>query len=175
VSNEERLNTNIRGLALALIVFLLALVYAVPATSSGNLLWFIRSLDAEPSQIVTYRDGTRTVHLPGTPGYRALSPLCTKALQEVGGLDDSGLSPATLDDIRKGGKAVEVYFPKAITIPTSLRVGKPNQVFIPLDDKYAMQAVAFTGNDGQYWAQALRIRAAYDQISAAFDDVTRPK
>lgn len=166
---NEPVNVNLRGLALALIVLGLILLYALPALNSRNPLWFVPSLGSEPNQIITYRDGERQVHRPGTPGYKLLAPLTTKALREVSGLDDSGLSEATLREIRSEGRAIEVFFPQPITIPTTLLVGKPNQIFIPLDDEYAEMAVAYTGNDGKYWAQGLRIRPNYDALRQAFD------
>ncbi|MCL4466263.1 MAG: hypothetical protein M1401_14895 [Chloroflexi bacterium] len=165
---QERVNTNVKGLALALVLFVAIIAYAVPALTTGNAFWFWPAVGVNPSQIVTYRDGVSIVHRPGTPGYKLLAPLISKALTQVSGLDDSGFSDNTLREIRAKGRAVEVYYSEAITIPTSFRTIQPNQILIPLDDKYEQWAVAYTGNDGKYWAQGLRIRPAYDEIKAAF-------
>ncbi|MHB1005068.1 MAG: hypothetical protein ACYC3S_05425 [Chloroflexota bacterium] len=172
---SEKVNPNIRGLLLAMLVFGSLLVYGLPALNSRNPLWFIPSLGAEPNQIVAYKDGQTTVYRPGSPGYKALAPLCTKALLEVSGLDDSGLSLDTLKDIRSHGRAIEIYFPQSVTIPTSFPVGKPNQIFVPFDDKYANWKVLFTGNDGTYWAQGLRISSTYDDLRTAFDNLPPTK
>jgi hypothetical protein len=165
---QERINTNVKGLALALLAVIVLVAYAVPALTTGNAFWFWPSVGVNPSQIVTYRDGVSIVHRPGTPGYKLLAPLISKALTQIGGLDDSGFSEDTLREIRAKGRAVEVYYPQPITIPTSLRTIQPNQILIPLDEKYEEWAVAYTGNDGKYWAQGLRIRPVYDEIKAAF-------
>jgi hypothetical protein len=151
------------------------LVYGLPALSSRNPLWFVPSLGAEPSQIVVYRDGEQQVYRPGSPGYQTLAPLCTKALREVGGLEDSGLSDETLREIRRSGRAIEVFFPQPVTIPTSLPVGRPDQILIPLDERFQTSAVAYTANNGKYWAQGLRIRSTYDDLRRTYDDLTLRK
>ena len=170
--DDDKVNVNFPGLIAGLGLFIVILIYALPALSSRNPLWFLANVETDPSQIVTYDNGTRTVYLRTSPGYQTLAPLCVKALKEVSGLDDSGLSDATFNDIRDHGKAVEIFFPQPITIPTTFPVGKPNQIFIPLDDKYADWSLFYTGNDGHYWAQGLRIHSTYGQIKAAFDSLT---
>ncbi len=165
---EQQVNPNLKGLALAMAVFGLLLLYAIPALSSRNPTWFLPSPAAEPNQIVTYHNGMRTVYLPGSPGFRLLAPLCQQALGEVSGLLDAGLSEATLRELRSSGNAVEVYFSRPITIPNAaFSLGHPNQVIVPLDDKYDGWQALFTGNDGRYWAQGLRIPTTYWQIKAA--------
>ena len=168
---STKVNPNLKGLFGALALFAFILLYALPALGSRNALWFWPALGAEPSQIITYRGGERTVYLPGTPGYQTLAPLCTEALQNVTGLDDSGLSPSTIAQIRAEGNAVEVFYPREITIPGANHLAKPNQVLIPLDKKYEDWEVAYTGNNGQYWAQGLRIRSTYQKIIDAFQQL----
>lgn len=169
--SNEKVNVNLRGLALAALTLGLLLLYGLPALNSRNPLWFIPSLGSEPSQIVAYRDGEQQVYRPGSPGYKTLAPLCTKALLEVGGLDDSGLSEDTIREIRRGGRALEVFFPQPVTIPTSLPVGRPNQVLIPFDRRFLELAVLYTANDGKYWAQGLRIRSTYDELHKAYESL----
>ncbi len=169
---EQKVNPNLKGLAVAMAVFGLLLLYGIPALSSRNPTWFIPSLGSEPSQIITYRHGVRTVHPPGSPGFKALAPLCLQALREVSGLLDAGLSNETLREIKASGDAVEVYFPRPITIPNpSYALGNPNQMILPLDDNYDDWQALFTGNDGQYWAQGLRIPSTYQKIKAALRDL----
>lgn len=168
MQTEQQVNPNLKGLLLALLVLAALVIYTVPALTTGNPFWFWPTMSVSPSQIITYRDGVSIVHRPGTPGYKLLAPLCEKMLTQVSGLDNSGFSEETLREIRAHGRAVEVFYPQPVTIPTSLQAGQPNQVFIPLDDKYAEWAVAYAGNDGKYWVQGLRIRPVYAEIKNAY-------
>lgn len=168
MQTQDEVNPNLRVLLLAVVVVIALVVYCVPALTTGNPFWFWPTVGASASQIVTYRDGVSIVHRPGTPGYKLLAPLCDKMLKQVSGLDDSGLSEDTIREIRARGRAIEVFYPQPVTIPTSLRTVQPNQIFIPLDDKYADWAVAYAGNDGKYWAQGLRIRPVYDEMKSAY-------
>jgi len=168
MQTQDQVNPNLRGLLLALLVLGALVVYSVPALTTGNPFWFWPTVDVNPNQIVTYRDGVSIVHRPGTPGYKLLAPLCKRMLTQVSGLDGSGLSEDTIREIRARGRAVEVFYPQPVTIPSSLRTVQPNQIFVPLDDKYADWAVAYAGNDGKYWAQGLRIRPVYEEMKSAY-------
>ena len=168
MQSQDTVNPNIRGLLLVLLALGLLVVYAVPALTTGNVFWFWPSTGANPSQIVTYREGTSTVHRPGTPGYRVLAPLIDKALASISGVDDSGLSDVRVRELRSRGSAIEIYYAEPITIPTSFPVIKPNQILIPLDDVAAQTGDAYLGSDGQYYAGGLRIRTVWGEIRAAY-------
>ncbi len=149
----DRLQTNIFGMLVALVIFGLAAVYLTMAFSTQDALWFVTGFNEVPDRIVIYNAGQRIELLPGRQQYdrmaEAVRASLAQGIQRTSGV---GLSQSSLDDAYNQYLTVEVFFNQPVKLHGGQNTGYPDQMLFPITGRHSDQPIVFLGRNGTYMA-----------------------
>lgn len=140
--------------------FVLAVVYAVAAFSSEDLIWFWpRSAVPEPVRIVIHDAGAQLILEPGAPGFAELASASASAFAQLDtpALIEVGLSQETLSGYWTQFQVVEFFFDQELEFHVPFQAGNPTQLLFPIKGSHADRGWFFRGANGVYWFGALRV------------------
>ena len=153
------MRADVKQLLIVLGVFLIAVVFCVTLFANEDPLWFLPYFNETPTRILVYRNGCRADLTPGTAGFAELTAALNQTLSQVDGYEQGfGLSPDSFKQFTEKEQAIQVFYPKRVTIHIAFRFGHPDSLFIPLSGYYAESRAVFGGIAGDYWAGALRLK-----------------
>ncbi|MDE3090227.1 MAG: hypothetical protein KGJ80_12665 [Chloroflexota bacterium] len=157
---QDKVQVNLRGMFLALIVVIGVIIFSVGALANDDPLWFLPVFNAAPQRIVVYQGGCRTELIPGQPGFDELTTAINQTLPQYDGFSSTfGMSAESTKETREKERAVEIFYAKPVTIHTPYRFGHPDSIFIPLSSYFADAHSVFGGRAGEYWSGALRLKS----------------
>ena len=156
---QDQVKLNLKGLLLAFVMFVAAAVFAIGAIPNGDPLWFLPVFTEKPLRIMVYKQGCSAELFEGEEGFDRVYLAVNQTVTQLEGLNDlHGLSADSPDQYRAKEKLVEVFYGRPITIHVPYRFGHPDSLFIPVTGYFADSRSIFGGQDGQYWAGALRVK-----------------
>jgi hypothetical protein len=137
-----------------------AAIYLVNVLNTGNWLWFqSTATNVRPSRIVIVDHGARTVLMPGHANFNPLADAISESLSRINNADliSIGLSEQTLDEYTIDSLVLELYFDTPIRFNSSVRLGEPTQLLIPIEGRHAEGGHVFRGARGEWWFGAIRM------------------
>ncbi len=165
---QQPVRVNLKSMFLVVIAFILLVIFGVGMFGNGDPLWFWASFNEEPERIIVYRSGCSVELISGQPAFAELTRALNQELPSYEGYSNNyGLSADSLNQYREQERAVEVYYPKSITIHSPYGFGHPDSLFIPLSSYFGETRSVFGGHEGEYWAGALRLKSTATIQSAA--------
>lgn len=151
----DRLNTNIPGMAVALVGFGLVAIYVTIAFSARDAFWFLTGFDERPARIAIYYGGRRADLQYGDPGFAELAEAVRVSLaQGVARPSGIGLSAGSLQDAYSQYVTVEAFFDQPVKLHAGFNTGRPRQMLFPITGRHSDIPVVFLGVEGQYWSGA---------------------
>ena len=151
----DRLRTNVGGMLVSVIGFLLLAYYAVTAISARDAFWFLNRFDDKPVRMIVYRAGQKTELLSGDPGFAELADAVRASLASgVARTSGIGLSPGSLQDAYQQYVTLEVFFDRPVKLHAAFNTGYPQQMLFPITGRHSDLNVVFLGVEGQYMAGA---------------------
>jgi len=151
----DRLRTNVGGMLVSVIGFLLLAYYAVTAISARDAFWFLNRFDDKPVRMIVYRAGQKTELLSGDPGFAELADAVRASLASgVARPSGMGLSLGSLEDAYQQYVTLEVFFDRPVKLHAMFNTDHPQQMLFPITGRHSDLNVVFLGVDGQYMAGA---------------------
>jgi hypothetical protein len=135
--SDPRPNISLTRLALALIVFVAGVWWAIGATTNGDPLWFWTRFDATPTLIVLYYRGQTVEFRPGQPGFSELTQAFNTEFSQRRGWFTLGVSPESADDYRQREVALAFYYAQPVTVRSQYRFGPHRGLFLPLTGRHS--------------------------------------
>jgi len=151
----DRLRTNVAGMALAVVGFVIGAVYTVIAFSAQDALWFTKEFHELPTRIIVYQEGQRTELSAGQPGFAELAEaLRASVAQGVAGPSGLGLSEASRQDAYQLYVTLEAFFDAPVKVHAYFNTGPATQMLFPITGRHSDRDVVFLGAHGAYFAGA---------------------
>jgi hypothetical protein len=151
----DRLRTNVGGMLVSVIGFLLLAYYAVTALSARDAFWFLNRFDDKPVRMMVYHAGQQTELLSGDPGFAELAEAVRASLAAgVARPSGIGLSPGSLEDAYKQYITLEAFFDRPVKLHASFNTGYPRQMLFPITGRHSDLNVVFLGVEGTYMSDA---------------------
>lgn len=151
----DKLRTNVGGMLVSVIGFLLLAYYAVTAISARDAFWFLNRFDDKPVRMMIYQAGQQTELLSGDPGFAELSEAVQASLASgVAHTSGIGLSPGSLEDAYKLYVTLEVFFDRPVKLHASFNTDHPQQMLFPITGRHSDLNVVFLGVEGTYMSSA---------------------
>ncbi len=134
-------------LAFAVMVVSLALViWLVSAAVNEDLLWFVRSFDEQPTEVVLYWDGEVYHFHPGDAGFEAIVSAFNEGIGDWSAYEGSvGISTESLDHLRKEGRLLELHYDHAVQVHTKRLYPAAITFYVPLSGTHAKWRRVFGG------------------------------
>src|SRR5690349_16216751 len=129
--NETTKRTNPLFVLLMGIVFVLLLLWLIPAGLSGDLRWFLPGVSEHPHELIIWDHGETVALHPGDAEYGPIAAALEGALTGVYGATDYGPSGTTINDYRHSF-ALEVFYDTPVQIHSRYNLGHPTQILFPL-------------------------------------------
>ncbi len=165
---QQPVRVNLKSMFLVVIVFVLLVIFGIGMFGNGDPLWFWASFNDEPERIIVYQSGCSVELISGQPAFAELTRALNQELPSYEGYSNNyGLSTDSLQDYRNRQQAVEVFYPRPVTIHSPYSFGHPDSLFIPLSGGFVDTRSVFGGHGGDYWAGALRLKSVQTIQSAA--------
>lgn len=119
------------------VVVLIAL-WLITGLLIGDLGWFLPVFSADASSLDLYWDGRR-VHLePGDDGYALLNEALKEDFAHVRAYPDTtGLSDASLEELRASGRLLEITYAEPVRIHNQYMFGPSRVFYVPLSGHHA--------------------------------------
>jgi hypothetical protein len=153
--NETTKRTNPLFVLLMGIVFVLLLVWLIPAGLSGDIRWFLPGVSEHPRELIIWDHGETVALHPGDAEYGPITAALEAALTSIYGSSEYGPSSSTVNDYRHSF-ALEVFYESGLQIHSRFNLGHPTQVLIPLTEVGYAEGRFFVGSNGAYWAAGPR-------------------
>ena len=151
----DKLRTNIGGMLVTVIGFLLLAYYAVTAIPARDAFWFWSGFDAKPVRMIVYQAGQRTELLFGDPGFAELAEAVRASLASgVARTSGIGLSPGSLEDAYKLYVTLEVFFDRPVKLHAAFNTDHPQHMLFPITGRHSDLNVVFLGVEGAYLSGA---------------------
>ena len=151
----DKLRTNVGGMLVAVIGFMVVAYYAVIAISARDAFWFWSGFDAKPVRMIVYQSGQQTELLSGDPGFVELAEAVRASLASgVARTSGIGLSPGSLEDAYNLYVTLEVFFDRPVKLHASFNTGRPQQMLFPITGRHSDLNVVFLGVEGAYMSSA---------------------
>ncbi len=168
---QQPIRLNLKSMFLVLVVLVVLIIFGMGLIGNGDPLWFWASFNEQPERIVVYRNGCSVELISGQPGFAELTQAVNQELPQYEGFSNNyGLSLDSLQNYRSKERAVELFYPKPVTIHSPYGFGHPDMLLIPLSGGFGDTRSVFGGLEGQYWAGALRLKSV-DAIQRAAEAV----
>ena len=147
----DKLRTNVGGMLVAVIGFMVVAYYAVTAISAQDAVWFLNGFDDRPVRVIVYQAGRQTGLLPGDPGFAELAQAVQASLAEgVARPSGIGLSSGSLEDAYKLYVSLEVFFGRPVKLHAAYNTGHPTQMLFLITGRHSDLNVVFLGVEGAY-------------------------
>ncbi len=147
----DKLRTNIGGMLVSVIGFMVVAYYAVTAISAQDAAWFLNGFDDRPVRVIVYQAGRQTELLSGDPGFAELAEGARASLAEgVARPSGIGLSPGSLEDAYKLYVSLEVFFDRPVKLHAPFNTGHPTQMLFLITGRHSDLNVVFLGVEGTY-------------------------
>ncbi|MGB8645599.1 MAG: hypothetical protein WCF84_10200 [Anaerolineae bacterium] len=157
---QDKVQVNLRGLLLALLTLIVAIIYGTGAFANGDPLWFLPVFTARPIRIVVTDKGCKVELFEGEKGFDDIYLAVNESLTQLDGVNEQfGFGQGSVQAYRDAERVVELFYPAPVTIHTNYRFGHPDSLFIPISGYFANSRAVFGGLNGDYWAGALRIKS----------------
>jgi len=151
----DKLRTNIAGMLLAVIGFVLVAIYVVIAFSTQDAIWFSKGFHELPTRIIVYQEGQRTELSAGQPGFADLAEAIRASVaQGVAGPSGIGLSEASQEDAYQRFVTLEAFFDRTVRVHAYFNTGPATQMLFPITGRHSDGNIVFLGADGAYFAGA---------------------
>ena len=147
----EHKKSNPLTVILMLVLFIVAMVWLVPALLSGDLRWFLPGVEGTPSEIIIWKDGEKTVLGPADPDFAPITAAAHVAVSNIFSSSDFGASEQTLQTYYHSF-TLELFYAEPIQIHSRFNLGHPKQIMLPMTGVGSEEGRFFVGADGQYWA-----------------------
>jgi hypothetical protein len=155
IQQTDKVRTNIRGMLLAVVGFLIVAYYGATALSTRDFLWFTSGFDDRPVRMIVYHDGQRTELTSSQPAFGELADAVVASLNT--GVDYAsgiGFSQGSLDDAYNMFVTLEVFFAGPVRLHASFGTGNPTQMLFPLTGRHSDRPLVLLGKNGMYFANA---------------------
>lgn len=144
-----------------LVIVVGLLVWWVSSLANNDMLWFLRSFNAQADWIVVYWDGADYMLFPGDPGYDAVMDAFADAVAHWSGYEGGvGLSDESLALYRAGERLLELHYNEPVQIHTRNLYPRARNYFVPLSGTHADFRRVFAGLLDTPRAGVLNITAA---------------
>jgi hypothetical protein len=151
----DKLRTNVGGMLVAVIGFMLVAYYAVTAIATQDAFWFESSFDVRPIRMMVYQAGQQTELLYGDPGFAELAEAVRASLAAgVARPSSIGLSAGSLEDAYKQYTTLEAFFDRPVKLHASFNTGHPQQMLFPITGRHSDLNVVFLGVESTYMSDA---------------------
>lgn len=147
----------LRDLAVVLVLFILGVVYLVPALNANDPLWFWPWFDAQPREVVIYFNGESRSLRPEDADFAPVVQQVNALIAQRNAYTPMGLSAETVERYRQQEHAVELHFERPTRIHTAYRFGPGDAYLIPLTGRHSEQHPIFAGLQGSWLIGALRV------------------
>jgi len=155
---------------LVVVLFFGAVYYGIMAVNNGDLLWWWPWFDEEPTEIVMYRAGQKTVITAESPDYSPLVQAINESLSQRTGYLNLGLSEPTIEEYMTQSTVIELTYATLVSMHSQYRLVPFDGLLIPLEGRHAELHVVFLSQYGQYIAGALQL-ATTDPIKDELADL----
>ncbi len=146
------------GLAIAVVLPGLCLLFVIPAMLSNNIFFAVDRIEAEPVQVVVYYGGDVYAFEPDDAEYDLLVDACYATLYEQNGFNEWGWSDARFHQARSEGMAVELLYAEPVKLPGNrVNAADPTRLFFPLNVFGFSGEVVFRGGESDYWGGPIRV------------------
>jgi hypothetical protein len=151
----DKLRTNIGGMLVSVIGFMVVAYYLITAISARDAFWFVSSFNDKPVRIVVYQAGKQTELLFGDPGFAELAEAVRGSLAAgVARPSGIGLSSGSLEDAYQLYVTLEVFFDRPVKLHAWFNTGNPQQMLFPITGRHSDMNVVFLGVEGMYMSSA---------------------
>ncbi len=134
------------GALVVLVVVIGLLVWWVSSLANGDLLWFLRSFNAQADWIVVYWDGADYMLFPQDPGYDAVMDAFADGVAHWAGYEGSvGLSDESLTRYRTEERLLELHYNEPVVVHTRHLYPRARNFFVPLSGTHADFRRVFAG------------------------------
>lgn len=165
---SEKLNPNIPGMLIAVILFGGLAIYGTIALSAQDWLWFMPGFSEPPSRIIVYHEGKRTEYILGEPGFEVLAEGVRASLnQGVARQSGIGLSEGSLQDAYNQYVSVEAFFDHPAKIHTWFNTDSPRQMLFLISGRHSDLNIVFLGGaQGTYLSGAPALNTVAPLVNA---------
>jgi hypothetical protein len=147
----DKLNVNLGGMLLVVVLFLVGTYYAITAFSANDALWFLKGFHAQPSRLIIYHDGQQTEIKKSDPAFAALASAVQKSIDNgVNSPSGMGFSQSSLDDAKNLYVSLEAYFDQPVKIHAPFSTGEPTQMLFPITGRHSDLNIVLLGENGVY-------------------------
>jgi hypothetical protein len=151
----DKLRTNVGGMLVAVIGFMVVAYYAVTAIGARDAFWFWSGFEDKPVRMIVYEAGQQTELLSGDPGFAELAEAVRASLASgVARTSGMGLSAGSLEDAYKLYVTLEVFFDGPVKLHAAFNTGHPQQMLFPITGRHSDLNVVFLGVEGVYMSGA---------------------
>ncbi len=153
-----------------LVLFIIAvIIWAGMALTVGDTLWFLPSFQTPAAVMDLYWDGGKVRLLPGTADYELLQQAIFAEFPQIrSSPSGTGLSDASLAELRSSGRLLEVYYAEPARVHSWYNFGESEVFYVPLSGFHSGQARVFNAARGT----PLELQST-EQIRAAAETVAR--
>jgi hypothetical protein len=155
IQQTDKVRTNIRGMLLATVGFLIIAYYGSTALSTRDALWFAQGFTERPERMIVYHDGQRTELTAAQPAFAELADAVVASLDKgVNYASGVGFSQGSIDDAYNMYVTLEVFFARPVLLHASFGTGRPTQMLFPLTGRHSDRPLVLLGTNGIYLANA---------------------
>lgn len=138
IQQTDKVRTNIRGMLLAIVGFLIVAYYGSTALSTRDALWFTQGFTERPIRMIVYHGGQRTELTPDKPAFAELADAVVSSLDK--GVDYAsgiGFSQGSIDDAYNLYVTLEVFFAQPVLLHATFGTGRPTQMLFPMTGRHS--------------------------------------
>jgi hypothetical protein len=147
----DKLNVNVLGMLLVVVLFLVGTYYAITAFSANDALWFLKGFHVQPSRLIVYHDGQQTEIKKSDPAFAVLAAAVQESINSgVNSPSGMGFSPSSLDDAKNLYVSLEAYFDQPVKIHAPFDTGEPTQMLFPITGRHSDLSIVLLGENGAY-------------------------
>ena len=153
IQQTDKVRTNIRGMLLAIVGFLIVAYYGSTALSTRDALWFTQGFTERPIRMIVYHGGQRTELTPDKPAFAELADAVVSSLDK--GVDYAsgiGFSQGSIDDAYNLYVTLEVFFAQPVLLHATFGTGRPTQMLFPMTGRHSDRPLVLLGTNGIYLA-----------------------
>jgi hypothetical protein len=135
--SEPLPNISITRLLLVLVGFVLGVWWLIGWSVNHDPLWFYTSFGETPSRIRVYHRGQTVELQPGQPGFSQLTQAFNADFSRRRGWSTLGVSQDGLEEYKQRGTALEMRYPRPVTIRSQYLYGPHSALFLPLTGRHS--------------------------------------
>jgi hypothetical protein len=140
----EKKGPSLLSLAIGSIVFVLVAIWLGTALGADDLFWFLPGFRAKTAYVDLYWDGGYVRVSPDDPEYELIQEALFSDLAHVESHPPGvGLSDESLEELRREGRLLELYFDKPTRIRSPYHFGPSPVYYIPLSGHHVRENRVF--------------------------------